>query len=203
MDKMDVRAVNKAIILSIIFVVSFILAIVGLTYAFFGISISGNEEASSLSVNVVNLGTVVFEDGDEINVTGIHPMRSEERLTKVFTITADDNEVDTEYEIYLFVYLNQFIQNYQNEFTYTLSGVSSNGGTATTNASAEIPSARTAPYKIGEGSLKANGDTHTYTFTIGLNEVGSNQNYNQTKNFSGRLLISTKKYTDQGSEWSE
>lgn len=203
MDKMDIKAINRAIILSVIFVVAFILAMVGLTYAFFGIAISGNDTASSIVVNVIDLGTVTFHDGDEINATGIYPMTSEQRITKNFTITSENNEEDISYSINLFVYLNQFIQHYQNEFTYTLNGTSSAGGTATTGVNAELPSARVAPYEIGTGVLKANGDTHNYTFTIGLNEMGSNQNYNQTKNFSGRLSVSTKKYTQEGSIWGD
>ena len=74
MDKMDIKVVNRAIILSIIFVVAFILAMVGLTYAFFGIAISGNDTASSLTVDVVNLGTVTFTDGDESKATITYPM---------------------------------------------------------------------------------------------------------------------------------
>ena len=203
MDKMDIKSINKAIILSVVFVVAFILAIVGLTYAFFGISISGNDTASSLIVQVVNLGTVTFNDGDQINATNIYPMTSAERLTKTFTIVATNNGEDINYSINLFVYVNTFVQNYQNEFTYTLNGSSSAGGTATTGINAELPSARVAPYEIATGTLKANGDTHTYTFTIGLNEMGSNQNYNQTKVFSGRLAVTTKKYTQEGSIWGD
>lgn len=203
MDKMDIKSVNRAIILSIIFVIAFILAMVGLTYAFFGISISGNDAASSIIVDVVNLGTVTFTDGDQINATDIYPMTSEQRLTKNFTIKGASNETDTEYEIYLYVKLNQFVQEYPNEFTYTLNGASNAGGTTTTGINAELPSARVAPYVIGSGVLKANGDTHTYTFTIGLNETGSNQNYNRGKNFSARLVVSTKKYTNQRSIWGD
>lgn len=203
MDKMDIKAINRAIILSIIFVVAFILAMVGLTYAFFGIAISGNDTASSLTVDVVNLGTVTFTDGDEINATGIYPMTSEQRLTKNFTIRSSNNDVDTEYVIYLFVYLNQFVQHYANEFTYTLDGASNAEGIASTGVVAELPSARVAPYEIGSGVLRANGDTHLYTFTIGLNEVGSNQNYNRGKNFSGRLAVATKKYTNERSIWGD
>ena len=203
MNNMSLKAVNRAIILSIIFVVAFILAMVGLTYAFFGITISGNEEASSLVVSVVNLGRVTFTDGDQINAVDIFPMTSDERLTKTFTIVSEDNEIDVEYAIYLFVYLNQFVQQYQKEFTYTLDGISSSGGTTTTGVNEELPSARVAPYEIGSGVLKSNGDTHIYTFTIGLNEMGSNQNYNQKKNFSGRLAVVAKKYTHEGSVWGD
>lgn len=196
----DIKAVNRAIIFSIIFVVIFILAIVGLTYAFFGIAISGNETASSVTVATVNLGTVTFNEGNQISVSNIFPG---DQITKTFTIVGANNEMDTEYLVYLYVDLNQFVQNYPNEFTYTLNGSSNSGGTATTGASAEVPSARVAPYQIGSGTLKAGGDTHSYTFTISLNEMSSIQDNNQLKNFSGRLSVESKKYSNISSLWGD
>ena len=203
MNQMDIKAINKAIFLSIVFVVAFILAMFGLTYAFFSIVVVGNDEASSLVVDVINLGTVTFIDGDQINANGIYPMEPNERISKTFTIRSQNNEADVDYVIYLTVSTNEFVQNYTKEFSYTLNGASNAGGTVTTGVDAEVPSARQAPYQIGTGLLKAGGDTHTYTFTIGLNEVGSNQNYNQSKNFSGRLHVGTKKYTNEGSIWGD
>lgn len=200
MDQMDIKAVNKAIVFSIIFVVIFILAIVGLTYAFFGMAISGNEIASSVTVRTVNLGTVTFNEGNQISTSNMFPG---DQITKTFTIVGEDNEIDAEYAVYLYVDLNQFVQNYSNEFTYALNGSSSSGGTPTTGVSAEVPSARVAPYQIGTGTLKAGGDTHTYTFVLSFNEVGSNQDYNRLKNFSGRLSVEAKKYSNISSLWSD
>ena len=96
---------------------------------------------------------------------------------------------------------NTFVQNYTKEFSYTLSGTSSSGGTVATSVNAAVPAARTEPYEIGSGVLKVGGDTHTYTFTIGLNEVNSNQNYNQAKTFAGKLSVESKKYTYNHSIW--
>ncbi len=203
MDKVSIKAINRSIILSIIFVIVFILAMVGITYAFFSIVITGNETASSITVDTVDLGTVTFIDGDEINAEGIYPMELEERISKTFTIRSNDNEADVDYTIYLTVTENTFIQNYSNEFTYTLNGSSNAGGTTTTGVNAEVPAARVAPYQIGTGLLKTGGDVHTYTFTIGLNEMGSNQNYNQGQDFRGKLSVETKKYTHDRSIWGE
>lgn len=199
----DIKEINKSIILSILFVVLFIIAMVGLTYAFFSIVINGNETASSMTINAIDLGTVTFTDGNEINASSIYPMLPEERISKTFTIASDDNDIDVDYTIYLTVTQNTFVQQYSNEFTYTLNGSSNSNGVVTTGISAEVPASRAAPYQIGTGTLKAGGDTHTYIFTIGLNEMNEDQSSNQNKSFKGKLSVETKKYTNNGSEWSE
>lgn len=202
MKNVTTENINKALVLAIVTVIAFILAMFGITYAFFSITVSGNEEASSVVVNVVDLGTVTFADGDLIGITdAIYPMLPEERLSKEFTITSANNEADIDYMIYMTVTANNFLQQYEHEFTYTLNGVSNNGGVVTTGVDELVPTV--GKHLIGTGKLKTGGDTHTYTFTIGLNEVGSNQNSNQNKTFEGVLSVETKKYTQDGSIWGE
>lgn len=201
MKNFDVKAINKSIFLSIVTVLLFILAMFGVTYAFFTVNISGNEQASSIVVNVANLGTVTFVDGNEINATNIYPMEPEERISKVFSITAESNTVSIDYTIYFTITENTFIQQYEHEFTYTLDGGSNNSGTTTTNVSEDVPGV--GKHNIGSGILSAGGDVHTYTFTIGLNEVGSNQNSNQSKSFAGSLSVESKKYTHDRSIYDE
>ena len=201
MKNQDVKAINKALFLSIVTVLLFILAMFGVTYAFFAVVVSGNEEASSIVVNVADLGTVTFVDGNEINAVNIYPMDLEDRISKVFSITAEENTVPIDYTIYFTVTENTFIQQYEDEFTYTLDGSSSNSGTTTTNVSELVPGV--GKHNIGTGILSAGGDIHTYTFTIGLNEVGSNQNSNQSKSFAGSLSVESKKYTHDRSIYDE
>lgn len=201
--KAEVKAIEKSIALSLLFVIIFVIAMFGLTFAFFGLSITGNETASSMSADFIDLGTVTFTDGATINIEDIYPMEESERLTKTFTITSASNEINVGYIINLTVFQNTFVQTYANEFTYTLSGSSSNGGTVATSVNAEVPAARTNPYQLGTGVLKAGGDTHTYTFTIGLNEMGNDQESNKNKRFSAKLSIEPQKYTTNGSVWSE
>lgn len=201
MKKTDISKISRSIVLSIIGVLSFILAVFGITYAFFSITVVGNEEASSITINVVDLGTVTFLDGEEIEAYNIKPMLPEEREAKEFTIESAGNEADIDYMIYLTVTQNTFIQVYENEFTYTLSGNSSSGGIVTEDVSQLVPTG--GKNLIGEGVLKEGGDKHTYIFTIGLNEVGSNQNSNQNKTFAGKISVETKKYTNERSVWGE
>lgn len=203
MKNVNVQSVNKALVLSIITVLAFILAMFGITYAFFNIVVSGNESASSIIINVADLGVVTFYDGDVIDEPNIYPMLPEERITKTFSIEATGNTVSIDYTIYLIVTTNTFIQQYEDEFTYTLSGEKTNvNGTVAPDADELVP-ATAGDHNIGEGILAANGDEHTYTFTIGLNEVGSNQNSNQSKSFVGRLAVESKKYTQDRSIWGE
>ena len=204
--KEDIRKINRLLFISVFSVITFSLAVFGITYAFFSVNISGNNMASSIIINVANLGTVVFTDGEEINAINVYPVEEEDRITKTFTVTSIDNSVYVEYEINLIVYNNEFLNIYGNEFTYTLRGTSNGpGGINDVVATAKneiVPS--TGKYVIGVGKFPENGGvTHTYTFTIGLNEMSLNQNSNQGKNFSGKLEISAnKKYTRGGSEWS-
>ncbi len=200
--KAEVKAIEKSIALSLLFVIIFVIAMFGLTFAFFGLFITGNETASSMSADFIDLGTVTFTDGATINISDIYPMEESERLTKTFTITSASNEIDVGFKICLTVFQNTFVQTYPNEFTYTLSGTATNG-TAVSSVSAQVPAASNTPYQLGSGILKANGDTHTYTFTIGLNEMGSDQESNKNKKFSGKLHIEPEKYTTGGSVWSE
>ncbi len=201
MKNLNINTINKTLFLSIVTVFLFILAMFGITYAFFSIVVTGNEQASSIVVNVANLGTVTFTDGNEINAENIYPMEENERISKVFSITASENTVDIDYTIYLTITANTFIQQFENEFTYTLNGTSNNSGTTTTNVSEEVPGV--GEHIIGTGVLKAGGDIHTYTFTIGLNEMDSNQNSNQSKEFAGKLSVESKKYTHDRSIYED
>lgn len=201
MKKLDVTTINKSIFLSIVTVLLFIMAMFGITYAFFSVTVSGNAEASSIVVEVANLGTVTFTDGNEINAINIYPMDPEDRISKTFSITAASNNVAVDYTIYFTVTDNTFIQQYENEFTYTLTGTSNNGGSTTTNVTEDVPGV--GKHNIGTGVLAEGGDIHTYTFTIGLNEVHSNQNSNQNKSFAGILSVESKKYTHDRSIYGE
>lgn len=199
MKRTTIHKVNKTIALSIVAVIMLMIAVAGVTYAFFNLIVEGNDESSSVIIDVADLGVITFEDGDVINAHGIYPMEEDERIRKTFTIVASENTVNVDYIISLEVTTNTFIQQFENEFTYTLDGASDSGGIATTGVSELVPIQ--GVYAIGEGTLKSEGDTHTYVFTIGLNEVHENQNLNQNKAFLGKLSVQSKKYTNEGNIW--
>lgn len=200
MENEEIKKINSMLFLSIFGVATFVLAVFGVTYAYFRIQVTGNETASSVIIETADLGTVTFNDGNSIVARNIYPVEEADRFTKTFTIASTGNTVVLDYKINLIVTENSFLNKYANEFTYTLNGTSTNGGTTTTGIRAQVPAVGTTV--IGTGTLSAGGDTHTYTFTIGLNEVYSNQNSNQGKSFSGYLeVVPGKYYTAGGSAY--
>ncbi len=80
---------GQTIFLSVVGVATLLVAIVGATFAFFSITVEGNEEASSIIVRTALLTNIVFEDGDEVSVLDAYPGAY---VDKKFTITAPLSE---------------------------------------------------------------------------------------------------------------
>ena len=59
---------KQTTILTIISIATLFFAIVGATFAYFTITVKGNEEASSVMIRTAFLGQVIFEDGQEIKI---------------------------------------------------------------------------------------------------------------------------------------
>ncbi len=177
-------------------VVSLLLAVVGITAAYFSVTVIGNNEASSIITNTVNLGNIIFTDGNDINVSNVYPGWSE---TKTFTVanTTEGANNEISYAIFLYEETNTLTDAAYTDFSYSLSGTSTNGGT-TINITDEM-----VPYQDYDSNYEyipstillsdegvLNGiDTHTYNFTIELRESGEDQNEAQGKEFSGVLQV--------------
>lgn len=198
---------KQTTILTIISVATLFFAVVGATFAYFTITVKGNEEASSVMVRTAVLGQVVFEDGQEINILEAYPG---DYMEKTFTIKNETGEVAVaiQYNVYLDQTVNEFASNSIDEFQHQI--VSSSKSSESefsilgTLASTTVPSpSSSAP--IFTGTLYGN-DTHTYTYRIGLIENNSNQNTAQGLNFIGKLRVEVDdsvRYTSSGGVWSE
>lgn len=62
---------GQTIFLSVIGIATLLVAIIGATFAWFSVTIQGNDNASSIIVTTATVGSVVFTDGNEINMTNI------------------------------------------------------------------------------------------------------------------------------------
>ena len=62
---------GQTIFLSVIGIATLLVAIVGATFAWFSISVSGNANASSIIVTTAKLGSVEFTDGNLIEMSNI------------------------------------------------------------------------------------------------------------------------------------
>ncbi len=197
---------KQTTILTVISIATLFFAVVGATFAYFTITVKGNEEASSVMVRTAVLGQVIFEDGQEISILEAYPG---DYMEKTFTIknTTGEVEVGIQYNVYLDQTVNEFATNSIDEFQHkivssTKTSESEFSVLGTLDATVPSPSS-SAP--IFTGTLYGN-DTHTYTYRIGLIENNSNQNTAQGLNFIGKLRVEVDdsvRYTSSGEVWSE
>ena len=179
---------DKKFIYGSIIAVVFLLT-VGLTYAYFSLTISGNDVAETINVSTTKIG-LIYTDGNEIKVDGIEPKWT---TTKTITVENTGNE-----EAYYALGWQKLYNEIQKEelvirSTCTSSGVT--GGTCSSTDNVVIPQTSEVkaetnkvlyPYK--ENILILPGETHTYTVTIEfINYDDKAQNYNQGKKFYGTL----------------
>lgn len=167
---------KKSIFFLLLFTI--LVSTVGLTYAYFVINVSGNENANKIEATTGTL-KLNYVDGPEIKETDVYPGWS---ITKSISVE-NTGTYDTYYSIEWDSLTNTIIND---ELVLSATCVSELNGSCdgiTQN-----------PIGNGIGSIKtdiyiAPGDKHTYTLTISFLEMSSEQNYNQNKSFYGVLKI--------------
>ena len=78
---------GQSIFLSIIGIATLLVAIVGATFAWFSITVSGNENPTDIVINSGTLGQVNFNDGTAIDIGNLMPGTF---TTKTFTVSQTD-----------------------------------------------------------------------------------------------------------------
>ena len=164
---------------------------VGLTYAYFSLTVSGNDVAETINVDTTKL-ELKYTDGKEVKATNIEPGWT---MTKTITVVNTGNE-----EAYYTLGWQKLFNEIQKEELVIRSECTSSGvtdGTCDNTDNVVVPqtSKVTAetnkllyPYKEAAHILP--GETHTYTVTIEfINYTSKTQNYNQGKKFYGVLGI--------------
>ena len=178
----EITKTNKIKVIVITLLI-FIVSIAGISYAYFTIQITGNDTASSMRLRTANL-RLIYTDTLLLGGDKISPGWTQ---TKTVTVENDGNQTVT-YGIIWRELLNQITNN---ELVISATCVSNIEGNTCEGFE------RVVPTKITEASnvlIKAGidievGETHTYTVTVEFIETGSNQNYNQNKEFYGTLNI--------------
>ena len=179
---------GQTIFLSVIGIATLLVAIIGATFAWFIITIQGNDKASSIIVTTATVGNVVFTDGNEINMTNIRPETSPQS-TKTFTIvnTTSGATEKINYVIYLDVTANTLSAAADGAFVHSLTGTANNGGTVAEKITEAVVPA-VGKNRLGSGTLNGT-ETHTYTYSIQFKETNTDQNAAQGKTFAGKLLV--------------
>ena len=175
-----------------------LLLVIGVSYAYFSITVNGNEEAKDITVTTGNL-SLYYNSGPELKVDNIEPGKI---LIKEFTVT-NTGDFDTEFDINMTDMINTIEKD---ELVYTLDCVSyekygqegqteigtCDGQGTTPFIYSEVP---TSQKLKGNNPIKT-GITNKYTLTITFNETGSAQNYNQSKRFVGKIQINEYNFND-------
>ena len=163
---------GQSILLTVIGVATLLVSIIGATFAYFTVQVTGNNTASSINVKTADVAGVVFSDGPAITATNVYPGYSK---AKTFTIKSENGDASSnvQYIINLVTTTTTLsaASSTANEVYYGLSGTKTGSGTvAATVTKANAPKTNTTT-QIGTGTLVGN-ETHTYTFKFGITERG-------------------------------
>ena len=183
---------DKKLIFASVLVAVFLLT-VGLTYAYFSLTVSGNDVAETINVNTTKL-ELKYTDGKEVKANGIEPGWT---MTKTLTIENTGTEE---------VFYDLGWQDLTNEIEQDelkISGTCDSGSCEDIEESiVPLVSNQKAssgkvvnPYK--SGIAIAGGETHSYTIKFEfINYTDKAQNYNQGKRLYGVLGVaeSTKTF---------
>ena len=173
------KITNNKIILGILIVALFLLT-AGITYAYFSIVVSGNEEAKTVNVTTTTL-SILFTDGPEISLKEAMPGAS---ITKTFSVY--NSGVDTGYyKINFQEFYNEIIND---ELTVSMTCKRLENGVESGKCN------NLREESLYNRDIKSNieiekGITHEYTIVIKFIDTKQNQNVNQGKSFSGVLQI--------------
>ena len=182
MEENELTKSNKIKII-IVTVLIFLVAIAGISYAYFTIQIIGNDTASSIRVTTANL-RLIYTDTLVMSGEKIQPGWTQ---TKTITVENDGNQT-VEYGIIWRELLNEITNN---ELVISATCTSNIQGNTCEGFEKGIPTKTTLSNNvlIKPGISIEVGETHTYQVTVTFIETGSNQNYNQNKEFYGTLNI--------------
>ena len=179
---------DKKFIYGSIIAVAFLLT-VGLTYAYFSLTVSGNDVAQTINISTTKV-ELIYTDGNEIKANGIEP-----KWTTTKTITVENTGNEETYYALGWQKLYNEIQKEELVIRSTCTSSGATGGTCDNTDNVVIPqtsevnaAANKVLYPYKENVLILPGETHTYTVTIEfINYTDKHQNYNQGKRFYGVL----------------
>ena len=166
----------------IVIAVSILVVAIGVSLAYFGVTIIGNDTAKSNKVVTGNL-ELTFTDTNEISLDGMFPGDSIEKTISV----KNTGSKDSSYNL-IWTELNNGIINDELVIEATCVRLNSSGTEEGTCAGIEETpiSSKTLKKKI---SIETKV-THQYNLKITFIDTGKPQNYNKNKTFSGKLGIS-------------
>ena len=173
---------KQNIIVSVVGITIVLLALLGLTYAYFLTRIQGNTNDKSISVTTANL-ELTYADGNG-TITSNNIMPGTTLTDKKFTVTNNGNATVNNYAVYLEELVNELTR--PDDMVYTLTCTSSKD-----NGSCAGKSETTFPKLAGiivTNSIEV-GETQTYKLTVTYKEMNVDQSDDMNKRVSARVQI--------------
>lgn len=184
---------GQSIFLSVVGIATLLVAIIGATFAYFSITVSGNETAQSVEITTAKLGNVTFDaTGAGISITNVYPGWSE---SKTFTIQAAsaDATATIDYIVNLVVAApganETLLQG--TDFVYTLTSTDTDSSVPQSNPTeTQMPGQGTNVLATG---ILNGTETASYTFNVAFKETNTNQNAQQGKVYRAvvQVVVST------------
>ena len=172
---------NKRIIVGIVGIFIILLALLGITYAYYLTRIEGNTNTNSVSITTADL-KLEYDDGTtEILVSEVM-MPGETIGKKDFTVTNKGNVLIEDYAVYLEEVTNTLTQKEDMVFTMTCS---SSDGSYCEGFVGEYPSENTI---IALNSIGV-GVTHSYEIEVFYNDTGEDQSVDMGSTLTGKVQI--------------
>lgn len=177
---------GKNVVISSFLVGIIVVAILGISYAYFTSGISGGETASTIETTAGKM-QVAFAGGNNIVLENIYP-RTEEWVTKIFTITGNNTtELEMKYKLSLVVQNNTFTTN---ALKLNLTSTNTNSNGVVVNGTTKNLTTGPSTIDLGTGYFNtANGAIHTYVIKIYFPNTSEDQNINQKKQFASYVAI--------------
>lgn len=189
---MDIENKNRkpkgnTVLLTIIAIATLLVAVIGATFAYFSVTIVGNEQATSTIVKTATLG-ITYDSGQSINAENLFP--GVDIPSKTFSVS-NTGEVAMTYKITWSDITNTL--GTPAELKYSVTGTVTTGeGTTKTLAETQAPTTSGDISQLTNITIQP-GATHTFALKILFPDTGLEQNANQGKTFSGKIQIVAEK----------
>lgn len=171
--------------------ITLLIIIGGISYAYFTAQITGEEDATTITVSGGTLN-IIYNGGPNINITNTFP-QSDAILSKTFTVTGNNTtELDMPYTVDIIVVSNTFSAG---AIKYQLRSTNDqeNGTIIPSIPTSQDFGTDSEEILLGNGIFTGPTDgnkIHTYVLDIFFPSTGEDQNINQNKEFNAYIEIS-------------
>ena len=178
----------------LILIISVLILLIGVSFAYFSLEITGNDTAKYNTITTGDL-KLTFTDTNALTLTDALPGDS---ATKTISVK-NTGTIDTSYNI-VWQELTNTITNDELVIEATCKRLNSSNTEEGTCES--IPQKEVSSNKLKSNIAIEPGITHEYTLKLTFIDTGSTQNYNKNKSFNGKIGLEEYKNNFNTDSWA-